>query len=260
MRLAHCADIVVVDDDPDVLEILSTTLERRGHTVRAHLAAEDALKALEVRPADLVIADVMLPGLSGVDLAGVIRDRFPDVAMLMITGYPDVDSARGAFRAGVTDYLTKPLSPERVVDAVQEALERRRAAVQQRRQLVALRGLAERLAPAPDPRAEAPDAPSERTGAVAVQVDLVGRVVRRNGTEVPLTHTEYELVAYLYRHRPRVLDPREIAQAVRGEQLELWEAREFCKSHVRNIRRKLESDPTDPVHLVNVYGRGYCWQ
>ena len=260
MHLARGADIVVVDDDPDVLEFLSSTLVRRGHSVRAHRAAEDALSDLDQRPADLVIADVMLPGLSGIDLASVIRDRFPDVAMITITGYPSVDTARGAFRAGVVDYLTKPLSPERMLDAVDEALERQRASQHQRRQLVALRGLAESLASSPDPRAKGPDAKVAQTGCLDVEVDLNSRLVRRGNVEVPLTHTEYELVACLYRHRPQVLDPREIALAVRREQLELWEARDFCKTHVRNIRLKLESDPTDPVHLVNVYGRGYCWQ
>lgn len=178
--------------------------------------------------------------------------------MIAITGHPDAASARGSFRAGVTDYLTKPLSPERMLAAVAEALEQRSGHLQRRQQLATLRELAECLAPAWEARPAAGSAAAKERGN-GVEVDLAIGVVKRDGAELPLTRTEYALVACLYDQRPRVLEPREIARAVRGEELESWEAREFCKAHVRNIRRKLEPDPGRPVHVVNVYGRGYRW-
>ncbi len=256
--MSHSADIVIVDDDPDILEILTTTLVRHGHVVRAFGTAEQALESMNDRAAELVIAALSLPGLSGLELVQEVKQRYGDVALLTITGHPDVRTTRDAFRAGVTDYLCKPLKPQRVVAAVREALEQHRQRLQRHRQLGALRSLAEKLAPAAG-EVGAGEAHDPAPPVQDVNVDLRHRIVLRGSAEVPLTNTEFALVAVLFEHQPRLMDPRELFAAVRGHPAELWEAREFCRSHVKNIRRKLEPDPASPVHLQNVYGRGYRW-
>lgn len=265
--------VIVVDDDPEICEAVSALLAGCGYGLRTYPSAERLLAEPWVAGAALVIVDVHLPGQSGVDLAAALHARYPDTALLVITGYPSARTARQAFRSGVVDYLSKPFEPEELLTAVQEALKAREDRLRQQWQLAQLRALVGELAPAAQGRPEAQA--GQLSGAMAAEgapgaaatvgprpwaqitVDLDQRRVFRGALEIPLTRTEYAVLAHLYLHRPRVVDPRELAEAARGERLPLWEAREFCKTHIRNLRRKLRDGPGSSQTIVNVHGRGF---
>ena len=107
--------VLVVDDEPDLAESCAFFLERAGYEAECVHAAQDALDVLERRPCDVVVSDVRMPRMSGMQLLTAIRDRDPDVEVLLITGYPDLQMAVTAIKQGAFDYLAKPHALDQVV-------------------------------------------------------------------------------------------------------------------------------------------------
>jgi DNA-binding NtrC family response regulator len=118
--------ILVVDDAPDTLELLQRNLESQGYQVFTAPDVNEAIKILETTPMDLVITDLKMPGASGIDLIRHIRENFKDVEVMMITGYPTIESAVKAVKTGAEEYLTKPFTDTELFSAVQQVLEKLR--------------------------------------------------------------------------------------------------------------------------------------
>jgi DNA-binding NtrC family response regulator len=124
--MAEQARVLVVDDAAAMREIISRNLTALGHAVRVAADVPDALAALEAEPADLVVTDMRMPGADGLDLVRAVRERWPNTALVMVTGFATVGGAVEAMREGVSDYLAKPFSDEELEHAVRTALDRRR--------------------------------------------------------------------------------------------------------------------------------------
>jgi DNA-binding NtrC family response regulator len=131
--MTHRAHILVVEDEINIRSALTTMLEKLGHTARATGTAEEALALLEEAPADLVITDLRMPGLGGMNFLRRLKERWPETEAVVMTAFGSIDTAVEAMRLGAYDYLTKPIDRERFPIAIEKALDRHSLAAENRR-------------------------------------------------------------------------------------------------------------------------------
>ncbi|MDZ8172843.1 response regulator transcription factor [Microbacterium xanthum] len=217
--------ILVVDDDPTVAEVAGTYLSAAGFVVDRAADGGEALRRLAALAPDLVVLDVMLPDIDGIETCRRIRAA-GDTAVLMLTARTSQDDRIIGLEAGADDYLTKPFSPRELVLRVQSVLRRTTLA-----------------API--------DAPIVCGG---YRVDPAARIATYEGSELNLTAREFDLLEYLARRPGQAFDRARLLQAVWG-----WSIGDLSTVtvHVRRLREKIEPDPTEPRHLVTVWGVGY---
>jgi DNA-binding response OmpR family regulator len=224
--------IVVVDDDPTVADVVERYLVRDGHTVQCAHDGYEALRLIAERPPDLVVLDLMLPGIDGLEVCRRLRERWP-IPVVMLTALGDESERLAGFETGADDYVTKPFSPRELAMRVRSVLRRARGA-----------GLPAQA-----------DAGILRDG--ELHVDLTAHEVRRGGALIQLTSREYDLLVFLMRN------PR---KAFTREQLlsEVWSwsfgDTSTVTVHIRRLREKLERDPTLPRRIMTVWGVGYRYE
>lgn len=227
--------VLVVEDDPATREAITYNLERDGHRV---LTAADGVAGLdaarEQRP-DLLLLDIMLPRLSGLDVCRMLRTEQSVPILLLTARGAEADIVTG-LDLGADDYITKPFSMRELRARVAAALRRDRR-------------------PRPEPREG--DAPARR-GALAVggvSLDLDRRTARCDGRDVTLRPREFDLLAYLMRNRGRVLSREQIVAAVWGDAYR--GGTRTVDVHIRWLREKLEDDPARPRRIRTARGVGY---
>ena len=217
--------IVVAEDDPKQARLLKLYLEREGHSV---IVAEDGLAAVEAirrRNPDLVLLDMMMPELDGLDVCRVVRAE-SDVPIIMITARNDEEDMLRGLDLGADDYITKPYRPRELVARVRAML---------RRHL----------------RAESDD---ERTLG-ALHLDFRRRELRIDDGLVELTAKEFDLLAALTAEPGRVFTRAQLLEAAFGFDYQGLDR--TVDAHVRNLRRKIGDDPAEPTYIETVYGVGY---
>jgi DNA-binding response OmpR family regulator len=220
--------ILVVEDERELAFGLQANLEVEGHEVEVAHTGEAGLEALRDRCPDLVLLDVMLPGVDGFEVLRRLRQAGADVPVLLLTARAEeVDKVRG-FRAGADDYVTKPFGVMELLLRV-EALLRRGG-----------------------PRA-APAAAPLRLGAIVI--DPEARSVSRDGAEVSLTPRAFDLLMALVRRRGKVVSRHDLLRDVWGYAADV--TTRTVDAHVAELRRKLERDPAEPRHIVTVWKIGY---
>lgn len=223
------ARVLVVDDDRTVREVVVSYLRAHGHEVLETGDGEAALGAMRETPADLVVLDLMLPGLDGLEVCRRLRaDR--DVPVIMLTALGTEADRVVGLEIGADDYVTKPFSPRELALRVDSVLRRAR---------------------------EEPAAlPPVLTDGDLV-VDSVRHEVTRGGEPVALTTREFDLLRHLVAHPGTAFSRDELMQQVWG-----WSIgdRSTVTVHVRRLREKVEPDPTRPRRLLTVWGVGYRWE
>ncbi|GAA0664064.1 response regulator transcription factor [Streptomyces thermocarboxydovorans] len=219
------ARVLVVDDDPTVAEIVSGYLDRAGYDVDHAGDGPDALARAAAHRPDLVVLDLMLPGMDGLEVCRRIRGQGP-VPVIMLTARGDEDDRILGLEVGADDYVTKPFSPRELVLRVESVLRRAR--------------------PAP------PSAAVLR--AAGLSVDPVARRAHKNGTELALTIREFDLLSFFLRHPGRAFTREELMHEVWG-----WDFGDLSTVtvHVRRLRGKVEDDPARPRLIQTVWGVGY---
>ncbi|MBY8885922.1 response regulator transcription factor [Streptomyces sp. PTM05] len=217
--------MLVVDDDPTVAEVVTGYLQRAGFAVDRAADGPTALARTARLAPDLVVLDLMLPGLDGLEVCRRIRERGP-VPVVMLTARGEEDDRILGLEVGADDYVTKPFSPRELVLRVESVL--RRAGT----------------SPAPGPWL--------RSGPLAL--DPAARRATRDGEELALTIREFDLLAFFLRHPGRVLGREELMHRVWG-----WEFGDLSTVtvHVRRLREKVEADPARPRLISTVWGVGY---
>jgi two-component system alkaline phosphatase synthesis response regulator PhoP len=218
--------ILVVDDEPQIAEIASDYLRRAEFDV---ITAADGARALELvreRRPDLVILDLGLPRIDGLDVARTIR-RDSDLPIIMLTARVAEDDRLQGLEIGADDYVTKPFSPRELVARVRAVLR----------------------------RTESRDRDADVFTVADLVIDVSRMVVTRDGEAIDLTPTEFQIVATLARHAGRVFTRTQLLDAGRGSTTEAFDR--AVDSHIKNIRRKLERDPRAPQYIQTVYGIGY---
>jgi DNA-binding response OmpR family regulator len=224
---AAAARILVVDDEPAILDAVSYALRAEGFEVERECDGEDALEAGRDKEYDLVILDVRLPGLSGIEVCRRLRAE-SEVPILMLTALDaEVDRVLG-LEAGADDYVTKPFSVAELVSRVRAILRRRELD-------------------------RSPTRAVRRVG--SLQLDLVRHTAEVDGHSVQLTRSEFRLIALLAGDPERVFNRREIMQ-------HLWQSayvgdERAADIHISNLRQKIERTPRRPERLLTVRGEGY---
>jgi DNA-binding response OmpR family regulator len=226
------ARVLVVEDDATVAEVVRSYLTHAGFTVDHAADGPTALAvAARTRP-DLVVLDLMLPGLSGLDVCERLRSTRPDIAVVMLTALGEESDRVVGLESGADDYLVKPFSPRELVLRVQSVL--RRSGL-----VPAAGGLPRRLVSG------------------TVEVDVPGRALAVAGRPVPVTTREFDLLVHLMAHPGRAWTRTQLMHEVWG-----WEFGDTSTVtvHVRRLREKVEEDPSHPRRLVTVWGLGYRWE
>ena len=218
--------ILVVDDEPGIVRLVRDYLEHGGFTVLTASDGEAALRAARTIKPDLVVLDLGLPGLDGLDVTRALRREGP-VPIIMLTARSAETDKLVGLELGADDYLTKPFSPKELVARVRAVL----------RRVEGLEGRPEVI----------------RAG--DVELDSTRLSVNVNGRAVDLTPTEFQLLATLARQPGRVFTRAQLLDAVHGVAVESYER--AIDAHVKNLRRKLEPDSRAPRHVLTVFGVGY---
>ncbi|GII84671.1 DNA-binding response regulator [Sphaerisporangium siamense] len=228
--MAHRPRILVVDDDPTVAEVVVKYLERDGHSVESVGDGAEALRRALANPPDLLVLDLMLPGMDGLQVCKKLRERWP-VPVIMLTALgEEIDRVVG-LETGADDYVTKPFSPRELALRVQSVLRRARGT------LVAA-----------------------GTGVLRdhdLAVDVGAHEVRLRGEEITLTAREFDLLAHLMRNPRQAFSRAALLDQVWG-----WSFGDTSTVtvHVRRLREKIEADPTTPRRIVTVWGVGYRYE
>ncbi|HEY7603361.1 MAG TPA: response regulator transcription factor [Gaiellaceae bacterium] len=223
------ATILLVDDEESVQKLLTYPLERDGYRVVQARDGDEALSRFEAEPVDLVVLDVMLPCLDGLEVCKRLRAR-SSVPIVMLTARDDELDKVVGLELGADDYITKPFSIREFRSRVRALLRRAASA-----------------------RHEPPDEPVlELDG---LRIDPARRAVELDGRPVQLTYVEFELLSALAGRPGRVFSRQALLEAIRGGS-DYREPRTI-DVHVRHLREKLERDPSDPRYLLTVRGVGY---
>ncbi|MGQ0434321.1 MAG: response regulator [Microthrixaceae bacterium] len=227
------ARILVVDDDANVADVVTRYLQREGFVVETVKDGRVAVERALADPPDLVVLDLMLPGLDGLEVCRRLRALAP-VLVIMLTARGDESDRVIGLELGADDYVAKPFSPKELVARVRAVLRR-----------------------ATGPLAAAPPGGPPTFVDGDLHVDVVARQTRLGGEVVALTAREFELLVFLMRNPHRAFRREDLLQHV-------WGTRHGDTStitvHVRRLREKIEPDPSTPVRIATVWGVGYRWE
>ena len=221
--------ILTVEDDERIRTSVRLALEDEGWTVEEAASGEDALNAFTREAADVVLIDIMLPGIDGFDVCRAIR-RVSDVPIVMVTARADTHDVVAGLEAGADDYLTKPFAPKELSARIRALLRRARSAD--------------------------PGAPQM----VFDDLEIIPEegVVRLAGTDVHLTKTEFRLLVELATNPGRVLSREVLLERVWG--YGYFGDGRLVDVHIRRLRTKIEPDPANPRYVVTIRGLGYKLQ
>jgi len=223
--------IAIVEDEPSISEVVSLYLKRAGFEVEIFSDGLSAFDRFAKRLPDLVILDVMLPGLDGFSLIRTIRDR-SDVPVILLTSRREESDRIAGLELGADDYVIKPFSPQELVSRVRAVLRRTQS------------------------KTEAPTHGIVQTGNLNINPQT--REVLANGSEIILTAKEFDLLYHLATHPKQVFTRDQLLESI-------WGLHDFIDPstvtvHIRRLREKIELNPTSPVHLVTAWGVGYKFE
>jgi two-component system response regulator ResD len=223
--------LLFVHAEPTITEVVARYLNRAGYATRVAANGREALDAAAVQRPDLVVLDLMLPGIDGLEVMRRLRDQDRDrIAVILLTAKSEESDRVIGLRLGADDYVVKPFSPAELVarvDAVLRRLDTSRAQ-------------------------EAPIELSDMT------IDPSARRVYVRGEEVQLTHREFEVLLFLARHPGQAFSRNQLMDAV--WQYSFYTDTSTVTVHIRRLRSKIETDPARPQHIQTVWGVGYRFQ
>jgi two-component system KDP operon response regulator KdpE len=219
---------MIVDDEPALRRALRTSLTASGFEVIEARHGEEALAMLGRAPVDIVLLDINMPGMSGVEACRRIRQFSGQMGIIMVTVRDSEDDKVQALEAGADDFIAKPYRLRELVARLQAILRRQRAKL---------------------------NSPQTVYRAGALEIDLRRRLVTRNGVEVHLSPKEFDLLAYLIEHQGAPVIHTRLLQAVWGP--EFGGEVEYLRSYIKILRKKLEADPAHPEYLLTEPWVGY---
>jgi DNA-binding response OmpR family regulator len=223
--------IYVIEDEPSIAEVVSLYLRRAGYIVSMSQDGNQAISMLEQQLPDLVVLDLMLPNVDGLEITRWLRDR-SDVPIIMLTARREEADRIAGLEMGADDYVVKPFSPQELVSRVRAVLRRTRGS---------------------------PDSPQDKPLVFKdLHIDPLTRIVSVGAEELTLTVKEFDMLWLLANH------PRQVY--TRDQLLDrIWGGSEYIDPstvtvHIRRLREKIESDPSNPTHIQTVWGVGYKFE
>ena len=218
--------IHIVDDDRGLLHALAINLRARGYDVVLSADGSSALKAIAATSPDLVVVDLGLPDMDGVDVVRGLRAWFTSPIIVLSAREAQADKVR-ALDAGADDYVTKPFGMDEFVARIRAAIR----------------------------RASRPAVTESVITTPSLRIDLAARQVLRNSDEVMLTPTEWHMLEILVRHPGQLISQAQLLSEVWGDGYS--NQSNYLRVYIARLRRKLENDPARPQHLITVAGSGY---
>jgi DNA-binding response OmpR family regulator len=218
--------VLVVDDEPRIVELARDYLEHAGFAVLTASDGPSALRAARTRKPDVLVLDLGLPGMDGLDVARELR-RDSSVPIVMLTARDDELDRILGLEIGADDYVTKPFSPRELVARIRAILR----------------------------RVDRQGEPGDRIEVAGVSIDVARMRVEADGRTIELTPTEFQLLLTLARQPGRIFTRAQLLDAIHGLAFESYER--AIDAHVKNLRHKLEPDPARPRYVLTVYGVGY---
>lgn len=218
--------VLVVDDEIKIAHLVRDYMENAGFRTVLAYDGKTAMAQFRHEQPDLIVLDLNLPGMDGIDVARAVRKE-RNTPIIMLTARVEETDRIVGLELGADDYVTKPFSPRELVARVRAVLRR----------------VGDDSSPTP----------LLRTGDLAI--DLEKRIVTRDGAMIELTTTEFDLLVVLARAPGRVFSRLELLDRVQGEAFEGYER--TIDVHVKNLRKKIEPDPRHPTYILTVYGAGY---
>ena len=221
--------ILVVDDEEDILELVRYNLVKEGYNVTCELTGEDALKKARSETFDLIVLDLMLPGINGLEVTKKLKgnQKAEDIPIVMLTAKGEEADIVTGLELGADDYITKPFSPRELVARVKVVLRRVQGGVRQ-------------------------------PGMIMVsdlEIDVNGYQVHRAGQPIQLSRTEFNILTTLAQHPGQTFTRAQLLNRLHGYAQTGYDR--SIDAHIKNLRRKLEPDPANPRYVLTVYGVGY---
>jgi len=223
--------ILVIEDEPSIREVVALYLERAGYRVTCVADGNSALEILEKNPPDLVLLDLMLPGVDGYEITHWLRS-FSEIPIIMLTARREVSDRIAGLEMGADDYIVKPFSPQELVSRVRAVLRRTHGQQDQKEE--------------------------SSLSFDDLLIDPNTRIVEMQGKEVQLTAKEFDLLWALASHPRHVFNRDQLLDRVWG--LSEYIDPSTITVHMRRIREKIEADPSEPRHLLTVWGIGYKFE
>jgi len=218
--------ILVVDDEPKIVKLARDYLERGGFQVTTAADGASALAGARADKPDLIVLDLNLPGMDGLDVCRQLR-RESDVPIIMLTARVEETDRLIGLELGADDYIVKPFSPRELVARVRAVLRRAQGGVLQPGFI--------------------------RAG--ALEIDLDGHRASFDGEPLHLTRIEFKLLAFLAQHPGQAFSRQRLLDQLHGHSHDGFDR--SIDAHIKNLRRKIEPDPADPTYILTVYGIGY---
>ncbi len=221
--------ILIIDDEPDILELISYNLKKEGFHISTALDGEEALQKVRGGHLDLIILDLMLPGIHGMELCRILRNnpRTAHVPIIMLTARGEESDKVHGLESGADDYMTKPFSPKELIARVKAVLRRSKERTTEEKTI--------------------------RLGDLTIDLETFS--VSKGGAPLNLSATEFKLLLYLVQRRGRVFSRDQLLDAV-------WKEEAFVESrtvdvHISRLRTRIEDDPSNPRYLKTRRGIGY---
>lgn len=218
--------ILIVDDEPKIVDVVKSYLERSGYLVFSAYNGKEAYEKFEKKDPSLIILDWMLPDTTGLEICKTLRQK-SNVPIIMLTAKVEEENILQGLRIGADDYVTKPFSPRQLVARVEAILRRAES--------------------------DSPELLSFRNGELIV--DMAGRDVKINGNSVGLTPNEFKIVCALVRYPQKVFTRDELITIISGADFDGFDR--VIDTNIKNIRQKIEQDTQNPRFILTVHGVGY---
>jgi len=264
--LENKGTILIIDDDDSLRTTLALILQKAGYKVTTAESAEAALAILQVGCCyDCAFLDLKMPGMNGIELLMHLKDHYPDMPVIILTAHASLDSSIQALRFGAKDYLIKPISPEEVLQKVDQVLDDKDHPRKRREVVSKIQDLLEQL--------------GEIKQKTQTSDDMINRIVQndplrflRRGHFVldletkrvtfvdqilEITPTSFDYLAVLIRHAPNPVSYETLVMEAQGYHVEPDEARDIARWRVHELRKVIEDDPREPKYVLTVRGYGY---
>lgn len=223
--MAH-QSVFIVDDDPKLTKLLKTYFDKEGFITYLAHEGTNAVQAIKDKSPDLVILDLMLPGMDGWEICRRLR-KDSDVPIIMLTARDEETDRVSGLEMGADDYVSKPFSPREVVARAKAILR----------------------------RTQKPAEKTEPIRAGNLLIDIERHLVKKGNVALDVTPTEFKILELLATNSGRVFTRLQIVERVQGYAFEGYER--TIDAHMKNLRRKIEDNPKEPQHVLTVYGVGY---
>ncbi len=257
----HTHNILIVDDEENIRFIMERTLAHSNYRVKSTGSGSDALKLLENEFFHLVLLDLHMQPLSGIQVLTELRKNNKETEVIILTGHSDIESAIEALRLGAFDYLMKPVQPDIMRQRVATALKRydqNQYKNRLREQIASLQSTLQAL----ETNVDLEKQPSAVGGILRkgpLTIDTAHRKAILGEEELDLTTTEYKLLLDLAKASPKTVSACDLATSVLGYECSPVEAGELVKFHIHHLRQKIEPDPQKPRYIKTVRFEGYLW-